>query len=93
MVKEGEEKLQRRNTTEYTECQAFSPVVRIGSPSRRLTRTRVLPPPPFGSKGGGTHSLAGRVKEKEEGKDSGVRGESSSERGRIQVVREVEIQW
>jgi hypothetical protein len=46
--------------TEYTaECQAFSPVVRIGYP-RPLSRKRVVPPPlppPFGSKGGGTHSL------------------------------------
>ncbi len=32
--------------TEYTECQAFSPVVRIGS-SCPLTRKRVLPPPWF----------------------------------------------
>jgi hypothetical protein len=38
------EKLQIKNNTEYTECLAFSPVVRIGSPSSRLTRTRVLPP-------------------------------------------------
>jgi hypothetical protein len=33
-------------TTEYTECQAFSPVVRIAYP-RPLTRRRVLPPPPI----------------------------------------------
>ncbi len=34
--------------TEWTECKAFSPVVRIGS-SRPLTRKRVLPPP-FGTR-------------------------------------------
>ncbi len=33
----------RGRTTEYAECQAFSAVVRIGSP-RPLTRKRVLPP-------------------------------------------------
>jgi hypothetical protein len=33
-----------REITEYTECQAFYPVVRIGSP-RPLTRKRVLPHP------------------------------------------------
>jgi hypothetical protein len=37
--------------TKYTECQAFSPVFRIGSP-RPLTHKRVLPP--FGSRGGHT---------------------------------------
>ncbi len=37
--------------TEYTECQAFCPVVRIGSPS--LTRKQVVLPP-FGSKRGDT---------------------------------------
>jgi hypothetical protein len=46
-------------TTEYTECQAFSPVVRIGFP-RPLTGKRVLPPPPLVPwGGGGTHSLGG----------------------------------
>jgi hypothetical protein len=39
--------------TEYTECQAFSPVVRIGSHPRLLNRKRVLPPPWFG---GGGHT-------------------------------------
>jgi hypothetical protein len=33
--------------TEYTECVAFCPVVRIGS-SHPLTRKRVAPPPPLG---------------------------------------------
>jgi hypothetical protein len=32
---------------EYTECQAFSPVVPIGSPPRSLTHKRVLSPPPL----------------------------------------------
>ncbi len=36
----------------YTECQAFYPVVRIGSPP--LTRKRVLLPHPFWTKGGDT---------------------------------------
>ncbi len=42
--------------TEYTECQAFSSVVRIVS-LRPLTRKRVLPP--FGSRGGHTHWVRG----------------------------------
>ncbi len=41
------------STREYTECQAFYPVVRIGS-THPLICKRVLLPPPFGSKGGGT---------------------------------------
>ncbi len=45
-------------TTEYTECQAFSPGVRIGSPAP-LPDSECFPPH-FGSKGGGTHSLCGR---------------------------------
>jgi hypothetical protein len=45
-------------TTEYTECQAFSPVVRIGSPAP--TSKRVLPSPPFGSGGGGHTRLRER---------------------------------
>jgi hypothetical protein len=44
-------------TTECTECQAYSSVVRIGSP-RPLTRRRVYPHW-FRGGGGGTHSLAG----------------------------------
>jgi hypothetical protein len=44
-------------TTDYTECHAFSPVVRIGSP-QPLTRKRLLLLPPFDSKGE-AHSLAG----------------------------------
>jgi hypothetical protein len=43
----------RGRTTEYTECQAFSAVVRIGSP-RPLTRKRVLPPS-LVPRGGHTH--------------------------------------
>jgi hypothetical protein len=39
-------------STEYTECQAFSPVVLIVYPLP-LTRKRVLLPPPFRSGGGG----------------------------------------
>ncbi len=42
-------------STEQTECQAFSPVVRIGSPPRPLTRKRVF----SGGGGGGQHPLAG----------------------------------
>ncbi len=42
--------------TEYTECQAFSPLVRIGT-LRPLTRKRVFPPPPLIPRG--TQSLAG----------------------------------
>jgi hypothetical protein len=41
--------------TEHTECQAFSPVVRIGY-NRPLTRKRVLPAP-FGSNGEDTLAL------------------------------------
>jgi hypothetical protein len=46
--------------TDNTECQAFCPVVRIGSPDP-LTGQRVLLPPtptPCGSKGGWRHTLA-----------------------------------
>ncbi len=45
--------------TEYTECQAFSPVVRIGSPppAPSPTSERCISPPLFPK--GGTHSLAG----------------------------------
>ncbi len=43
---------------EYTECQAFSPVVRTGSPAP--TSKRVLPSPPFGSGGGGGTLACGR---------------------------------
>jgi hypothetical protein len=39
-------------------CQAFSSVVRIGSP-RPITHRQVLHPPSFSSKRGGGHSLAG----------------------------------
>ncbi len=41
--------------TQYTECLAFCPVVRIGSP-RPPNRKCVVPPPPLV---GGKHSLAG----------------------------------
>jgi hypothetical protein len=43
----------RGNSTEYryTECQAFHPVVRIGSP-HPLTRKRALPPSPLEPRGG-----------------------------------------
>jgi hypothetical protein len=43
--------------TDYTECKAFCPVVRIGSP-HLLTRKQVLLPP-FGSKGGDTLACGG----------------------------------
>ncbi len=47
--------------TEYTECRAFSPVLRSGS-SAPSAPSECCPPPPFGSKGQGqTHSLAGEV--------------------------------
>ncbi len=42
-------------TTEYTECQAFFPVVRIGSPHPPGS----VAPPPFGSNGGGTFACEG----------------------------------
>jgi hypothetical protein len=41
---------------EVSECQAFSPVVRIGSP-RPLAHRRLLPSPLWSR--GGTHSIAG----------------------------------
>jgi hypothetical protein len=47
--------LGKEGKTHYTECQALSLVVRIGSP-RPLTRKRVLPAPRFE---GGTNSLVG----------------------------------
>jgi hypothetical protein len=49
--------LRRNRTTEFTECQAFSTVVRIGS-ARPPPRQRMLAPPPIWFQGG-THSLAG----------------------------------
>jgi hypothetical protein len=39
----GSRKLEKDNDTEYTECQAFYPVVRIGS-AHPLTRSRVRSP-------------------------------------------------
>jgi hypothetical protein len=42
-------------TTEYTECQVFCLVHRIGSPHSHIRKRMLLPP--FGSKGGDT--LAG----------------------------------
>jgi hypothetical protein len=42
--------------SEYTECQAFFPVVRIGSPPRPLGS---VAPPPFGSQGGATLTCGG----------------------------------
>ncbi len=36
----------RAPSTQYTECQAFSPVVRTGSPPPAPLPQRVLPPPP-----------------------------------------------
>jgi hypothetical protein len=50
--------LRRYRTTEYTECQAFFTVVRIGSPEP-LTSKGVLRSPPFGSKGGDTLACGG----------------------------------
>ncbi len=44
------------STREYTECQAFCPVVRIGSPHPSLASECYSPP--FRSRGG-THSFAG----------------------------------
>ncbi len=44
----------------YTECQAFSPVVQIGSP-RPLTRKLVSPPPPPWFQGGGGHTLVPKI--------------------------------
>jgi hypothetical protein len=42
---------------ENTECQAFFPIVRVGSPPPQPQRS--VAPPPFGSEGE-THSLAGK---------------------------------
>jgi hypothetical protein len=46
----------RGESTKYTECQSFSPVVRIGSPAP--SPASECCPPTFGSKGG-AHSLGG----------------------------------
>jgi hypothetical protein len=49
--------------TEYTECQAFFPVARTGSPPHPLTCNGVFvvppPPPPHGPKGGDTLACGG----------------------------------
>jgi hypothetical protein len=45
------------NTTEHTECQAFSPVVRIGSSP---PHQQASVPPPLGSRGGGHTRLRER---------------------------------
>ncbi len=45
--------------TEHTECQAFCPVVQIGSPNPH--RQESVAPPPFGSKGGDTLGCRGGV--------------------------------
>ncbi len=66
--------------TEQTDYQAFSPVVRFGTPhplTRRRVCTRTPPPPsPFGSGGGGEGTLAcgrgGRGPNSKEGTDTVV---------------------
>ncbi len=55
-------------TTEYTEYQAFCPVVRIGSPPQTPSPASVWCSPPLGPRGE-THSLGGE----------GVRGPNSDE--------------
>jgi hypothetical protein len=60
-MRHGTEKLigvDEEEVTEYTKCQSFSPVIRIGSPSP-LTPQASVAPPYFGSKWG-TYSLGWR---------------------------------
>jgi hypothetical protein len=48
--------LRRNRTTAYTECQAFSPVVRIGPPLPLHPQASVAPPPPPNLLLGGRHT-------------------------------------